>query len=104
MTKMDLVEDIHEKAQLSKKEAAELVELVFDLIKDALAAGKEVKISRFGNFKVRKKRSRVGRNPQTGDVIEIAARQVLTFKASQVLKMALNVLSVQPREQINDPK
>jgi integration host factor subunit alpha len=66
------------------------VELVFETIKSNLENGERVKISRFGNFVVRQKRTRRGRNPQTGSEIEISARKVLTFKASPVLKKALN--------------
>ena len=69
-----------------KKEAADLVDLVFKVIKDTLARGEKVKISGFGNFSIRDKANRVGRNPQTGDAMEISARRVLTFKPSQVLK------------------
>ena len=90
MTKADLVEAIHEQVGLSKKESADIVELVFDTMKDTLEKAEKIKISGFGNFEVRDKRSRVGRNPQTGEVIEISARRVLTFKPSQVLKNALN--------------
>ena len=90
MTKADLVEGIHTKVGLSKKESADIVELVFDTMKDTLAAGEKIKISGFGNFVVRGKRARVGRNPQTGDVITISERRVLTFKPSQVLKDSLN--------------
>lgn len=90
MTKADLVESIYEKIGFSKKEAAELVEMVFDTIKDNLAQGNKIKISGFGNFVVREKRSRVGRNPQTGESIEISARRVLTFRPSQVLRSEVN--------------
>ena len=90
MTKAEIVEQIYERVGFSKKEAAELVEKVFDTIKETLADGEKVKISGFGNFVVRGKRARVGRNPQTGDVITISERKVLTFKPSQVLKDALN--------------
>ena len=72
------------------KESAEIVELVFDTIKETLERGEKIKISGFGNFIVREKKSRVGRNPQTGQEIEISARKVLTFRPSQVLKNALN--------------
>lgn len=95
MTKADLVDVIHGKVGFSKKEAAEVVELVFDLIKETLENGEKIKLSGFGNFEVRRKRKRVGRNPQTGEVIEIAARRVLTFKPSQLLKDALNQLGAQ---------
>lgn len=90
MTKADLVDVVHAKVGFSKKEAADVVELIFDTIKEVLESGDKIKISRFGNFEVRDKHSRVGRNPQTGEAIEISARRVLTFKASPVLKQALN--------------
>ena len=90
MTKADLVEAVHTKVGVSKKESADIVEMVFDTMKETLEHGEKIKISGFGNFEVRDKRARVGRNPQTGEVIEISARRVLTFKPSQVLKAALN--------------
>jgi integration host factor subunit alpha len=90
MTKADIVETIYGKVGFSRKESAEIVDLVFDLMKDTLEAGNKIKISGFGNFIVREKRSRKGRNPQTGQEIQISARRVLTFKPSQVLRKALN--------------
>jgi integration host factor subunit alpha len=90
MTKADIVERVYEKIGFSKKEASELVELVFDSLKTVLENGEKVKISGFGNFVVREKSERVGRNPQTGDQIKISARRVLTFRPSQVLKAMLN--------------
>ncbi|MDO8494094.1 MAG: integration host factor subunit alpha [Deltaproteobacteria bacterium] len=90
MTKADIIEQIYEKIGFSKKESSEIVELVFDTMKETLEKGDKIKISGFGNFLVRQKRSRVGRNPQTGESIEISARKVLTFRPSQVLKQALN--------------
>ena len=90
MTKADIIEQIYEKVGFSKKESSEIVELVFDTIKETLEKGEKIKISGFGNFVVRAKRSRTGRNPQTGEAIEISARRVLTFRPSQVLKHALN--------------
>ena len=90
MTKADIVEALYEKIGFSKKEAADLVELVFDTIKTTLSQGQKIKISGFGNFVVREKRSRVGRNPQTGESIEISARRVLTFRPSQVLRAQVN--------------
>ena len=90
MTKSDIVEQIYERVGFSKKESAELVEMVFNIIKRALEAGEKVKISGFGNFVVREKSARRGRNPRTGEVIELSARRVLTFKPSNVLKDALN--------------
>jgi integration host factor subunit alpha len=90
MTKADIVEIIYEKIGFSRKESAEIVDLVFDLLKETLETGDKVKISGFGNFVIREKRSRKGRNPQTGEEIQISARRVLTFKPSQVLRKALN--------------
>jgi integration host factor subunit alpha len=90
MTKADIVEALYEKIGFSKKEAADLVELVFDTIKATLSQGSKIKISGFGNFVVREKRARVGRNPQTGETIEISARRVLTFRPSQVLRAEVN--------------
>jgi integration host factor subunit alpha len=90
MTKVDIVESIYEKVGFSKKEVAKIVEYIFDIIKESLVKEDKIKISGFGNFVIRKKRSRRGRNPQTGDDIEITARRILTFKPSQVLKGALN--------------
>ncbi len=90
MTKAEIVEMIYERVGFSKKESAELVETVFEVIKDALVAGEKVKFSGFGNFVVRQKTARKGRNPQTGEEIQLEARRVLTFKPSLVLKNALN--------------
>ena len=90
MTKADIVETIYEKVGFSRKESADIVDLVFDLLKETLENGDKIKISGFGNFVVREKRPRKGRNPQTGDEIQITARRVLTFKPSQVLRKALN--------------
>lgn len=90
MTKADIIEAVYDQIGFSKKEAAEVVELVFETMKDTLADGEKIKISGFGNFMVRPKRARTGRNPQTGEQITISARRVLTFKPSQVLKDSLN--------------
>ena len=86
MTKADLVEIIFEKVGLSKKEAQDIIEILFDTIKEAFEAGESVKIPGFGTFNVRQKASRRGRNPQTGEELEITPRRVLTFKASNQLK------------------
>ena len=90
ITKADIIEKVYQKIGFSKKEASELVEMVFGQLKDTLCDGEKVKISGFGNFIVRQKKSRVGRNPQTGEQITISARRVLTFRPSQVLKAILN--------------
>ncbi|MBI3543752.1 MAG: integration host factor subunit alpha [Deltaproteobacteria bacterium] len=90
MTKADIIEAIYQKIGYSKKDAADLVELIFNTIKDTLSKGEKIKISGFGNFVVRDKKARTGRNPQTGDAIKISARRVLTFKPSQVLRADVN--------------
>jgi integration host factor subunit alpha len=86
MTKADLVEIVFEKVGLSKKEAQDIIEIVFDTIKESFVAGEAVKIPGFGTFTVREKAARRGRNPQTGEELEITPRRVLTFKASNQLK------------------
>jgi integration host factor subunit alpha len=90
MTKAEIVEQIYERVGFSKKESADLVEKVFEIIKETLRDGEKVKISGFGNFVVREKNARKGRNPQTGEEIVLEARRVLTFKPSLVLKNLLN--------------
>ena len=91
MTKADIVDKVcDEIGGFSKKEAADLVDQVFDTMKSVLECGEKIKIAGFGNFVVREKKTRPGRNPQTGQEIMIEARNVLTFKPSNVLKAALN--------------
>jgi integration host factor subunit alpha len=90
MTKIDIIQNVYENLGFSKKDSAKIVESVFDIMKDKLAEGDKIKISGFGNFSVKEKKSRRGRNPQTGEEIAITARKVLTFKSSQVLRRALN--------------
>ena len=93
MTKAEIIARIYEKVGFSKKDATDVVEATFDIIKTCLERGEKVKISGFGNFVVNTKRPRKGRNPQTGDEIIIVGRKVLTFKASQILKKSLNSMS-----------
>lgn len=91
MTKAEIVDAVYDKVGgFSKKEAAEAVEEVFEAMKDVLTRGEKIKVSGFGNFVVREKHERIGRNPQTGEQIAISARRVLNFKPSQVLKAILN--------------
>jgi len=92
MTKADIVERIYEKVGFSKKEATDVVESVFAVIKHHLEQGEKIKISGFGNFVINTKRPRKGRNPQTGEEITISGRRVLSFKPSPVLKKAMNPL------------
>lgn len=91
MTKAEIVENVYERVGgFSKREAAELVDAVFEEMKKTLSRGEDIKISGYGKFVVREKSMRMGRNPQTGTPIPITARRVLTFKPSQVLKQVLN--------------
>lgn len=90
LTKADIVERIYDKVGFSKKEATDVVESIFAIIKRHLEQGDKIKISGFGNFVINAKRPRKGRNPQTGEEIIISGRRVLSFKASPVLKKAMN--------------
>ncbi|MEW6162737.1 MAG: integration host factor subunit alpha [Nitrospirota bacterium] len=89
MTKADLVDAIFEKIGLSKKEAQEIIEIIFDTMKQTFIEGELVKISGFGTFNVRKKTARRGRNPKTGEDLEITPRKVITFRVSNQLKSAI---------------
>lgn len=88
LTKAELVELMFEHVGLNKREAKEMVEAFFDEISDALERGESVKLTGFGNFQLRDKVSRLGRNPKTGEDAAIPARRVVTFRASQKLKTA----------------
>ena len=90
MTKSEIVTNVYERLGLSKRECADLVDMFFETIKETLAKGENVKISGFGNFIVKQKRARRGRNPQTGTEIEISKRKVLNYRLSQVLKDEIN--------------
>ncbi len=90
MTKVDIVDKIYEKVGLPKSEVTKIVETIFDTLKETLQREDKMMISGFGNFVIRVKKARRGRNPQTGDNLEIAPRRVLTFKSSPVLKAGLN--------------
>ena len=109
-TKAEIVGAVHEQiGGFSKKEAGDLVDLVFETMKETLGRGEKIKISGFGNFVLRDKHSRQGRNPQTGDPIVINERRVLTFKSSQILKQILNRRELAPpapgrRDAARDPK
>lgn len=86
LTKAELADLLFEKVGLNKREAKDMVEVFFDEIRDALGRGDSVKLSGFGNFQLRDKPQRPGRNPKTGEEIPITARRVVTFHASQKLK------------------
>ena len=86
LTKADMAEKLFEDLGLNKREAKELVEMFFEKIRQSLEDGKQVKLSGFGNFDLRDKNQRPGRNPKTGEEIPISARRVVTFRPGQKLK------------------
>ncbi|GAK04133.1 DNA-binding protein [Geomicrobium sp. JCM 19037] len=90
MNKTDLINAVAEHADLSKKEASKAVDAVFDNITDSLKAGDKVQLVGFGSFEVRERASRKGRNPQTGDEIEIPATKNPAFRPGKQLKDAVN--------------
>lgn len=86
MTKADTAEHLYNELGLNKREAKELIEMFFEEIRVALESGEQVKLSGFGNFDVRRKKERPGRNPRTGEEVAISARRVVTFRPGQKLK------------------
>lgn len=91
MRKLDLANSVKEQVGgMSKKEAADLVRSLLDCMREAIVRGDGLKLSGFGNFTVRKKNNRVGRNPHSGKELTIPARRVLTFRPSQLLRELLN--------------
>ena len=96
LTKAELAEMLFEQVGLNKREAQDMVETFFDEIRNALERGELVKLSGFGNFQLRDKPQRPGRNPKTGEEIPITARRVVTFHASQKLKSMVELASRKP--------
>ncbi len=90
MTKIDIVEKICEKVGFPRSEVAKIVETIFDIVKETLQREDKLLVSGFGDFVIRNKRARRGRNPQTGAALEITPRRILMFKPSLVLKASLN--------------
>jgi integration host factor subunit alpha len=86
LTKAELSEMLFERLGLNKRESKDMVEAFFELVHESLVQGTDVKLSGFGNFQIRQKAARPGRNPRTGEIIPIDARQVVTFHASAKLK------------------
>lgn len=89
MTRAELVKILNEDIGLPKGDARKSIELIIEIIKETLAEGESVKITGFGTFNVKKKHARRGRNPQTGEDLEISARRVVTFTPSSILKAAI---------------
>ncbi|MGE0045831.1 MAG: integration host factor subunit alpha [Hyphomonadaceae bacterium] len=98
VTRADLVEIVSERAKLPRAEAAKIVARVFEMIEETLVRGEAVKLSRFGNFLVRRKRQRIGRNPKTGLEVPITPRTVVTFRPSQLLKDKVEKGKTRPRK------
>ena len=90
LTKAQLSEMLFEQLGLNKREAKEYIEAFFELISSQLVDGKDVKLSGFGNFEIRSKSARPGRNPRTGEPVPIPPKRVVTFKASAILKEQIN--------------
>jgi integration host factor subunit alpha len=86
LTKADMAEKLFDELGLNKREAKEMVEMFFEEIRSSLEQGRQVKLSGFGNFDLREKKQRPGRNPKTGEEIPISARRVVTFRPGQKLK------------------
>lgn len=99
MTKADIAEYLFTSVGLNKREAKDLVELFFEEIRTALESGHQVKLSGFGNFDLRDKKQRPGRNPKTGEEIPISARRVVTFHAGQKLKSKVEEANGEKGEQ-----
>lgn len=94
LTKAEMAEHLFEKFDLNKRDAKDLVENFFEEIRRALESGEEVKLSGFGNFELRTKNQRPGRNPKTGEDIPISARRVVTFRPGQKLKQRVSTAKV----------
>ncbi len=92
LTKAEMAEHLFEKLDFSKKEAKDMVELFFEELRACLENGEQIKLSGFGNFDLRDKAERPGRNPKTGEDIPISARRVVTFRAGQKLKARVEQL------------
>jgi len=99
LTKAQLAELLFEKIGLNKRESKDMVDAFFDLIADSLVQGEDVKISGFGNFQIRTKAPRPGRNPRTGETIPIQARRVVTFHAGYKLKEQIQDQDLMPLAQ-----
>lgn len=99
LTKSQMAERLYEELGLNKREAKEIVEMFFEEIRAALESGRQVKLSGFGNFDLRDKKERPGRNPKTGEKIPISARRVVTFRPGQKLKAKVEAYAGNSRQQ-----
>lgn len=96
LTKAQLAELLFEQIGLNKRESKDMIDAFFDLVAQSLVEGNDVKITSFGNFQIRTKAARPGRNPRTGEAIPIAARRVVTFHASHKLKEQIQERGISP--------
>lgn len=90
ITRISITEAIYEEIGLSRKDSGDVLDMIIEEIKGELASGRDVKISSFGTFALRKKNARIGRNPKTGVAAPITPRTVVSFKPSQILRKAVN--------------
>lgn len=90
VTRAEIAEAIYQNVGLSQQESGDLVDMMFDIMTDAIVSGDEVKITRLGTFQIREKRARIGRNPKTMKEATISARRVVTFRPSLILKKTIN--------------
>ena len=97
VTRADLVEALARRSNMQRADANRLLSRMLDMVQDALVEGDSVKLSRFGNFNVRAKRQRVGRNPKTGEEVPITPRRVVTFRPSQMLRDFVEKGGARPR-------
>ncbi len=99
LTKAEMAEKLYEEVGLNKREAKEFVDAFFDVVREALEKGEQVKLSGFGNFDLRKKNQRPGRNPKTGEEIPTSARRVVTFRPGQKMKVRVEAYAGSGQQQ-----
>src|ERR1035437_10069830 len=96
MTKADLIDDVSRRAELTRKDSEVIVETIFERVVRSLRAGDKIEIRGFGSFRTRHRKSRVGRNPKTGDQVEVTAKKIPFFKPSKELKDMVNSYGEHP--------
>jgi len=95
MTKAELVDEVARTAQLTKKQAESIVNIVFEAIVDSLRAGEKIELRGFGSFRLRSRKSRLGRNPKTGEKVEVPSKRIPYFKPGKELKELINEKNVE---------
>ncbi len=103
MTKADLIEDVSRQVELTRKDSEIIVETIFDSIVHSLRAGDKIEIRGFGSFRTRQRNPRVGRNPKTGDRVEVPAKKIPFFKPSKELKDLVNSTAAQAAPAAPEP-